>query len=337
MALDPSPAARTCATRGAVGVVAIGRNEGARLVRCLQSVLRAADHVVYVDSGSSDGSMELARQLGAQVVELDLSIPFTAARARNQGLRSLLGMAQGVEFVQFIDGDCEVADKWLDEALAFMAAHPDVAVACGRRRERDPARSVYNRLCDQEWDTPIGDAKACGGDALMRIAVLRAVSGFRDELIAGEEPELCVRIRAAGWRVHRLDVEMTLHDASITRFSQWWRRVRRGGHAFAEGAHLHGVTPERHWVREARSAWLWGLVLPLGLVAASAVYPPAALVFLVYPVQVLRIAARMHGPAGWRLTRAGFLVLGKFAEAIGLLEFHWRRLRGARARLIEYK
>ena len=337
MLLDPPLAAPERVARAAVGVVAIGRNEGARLGRCLRSVLRAADFVVYVDSGSSDGSIELARHLGAQVVELDLSIPFTAARARNQGLRSLLGLEPRLESVQFIDGDCEMADNWLDEALAFMAAHPNVAVACGRRRERAPARSVYNRLCDQEWDTPIGDAKACGGDALMRIAMLRAVGGFRDELIAGEEPELCVRIRAAGWRVHRLDAEMTLHDAAITRFSQWWRRVRRGGHAFAEGAHLHGVTPERHWVREARSAWLWGLALPLGLVAASAVYPPAVLVFLVYPVQVLRIAARMHGPAGWRLTRAGFLVLGKFAEAIGLLEFHWRRLRGARARLIEYK
>ena len=129
MLLDPPTPSPEHATRGAVGVVAIGRNEGARLGRCLQSVLRAADHVVYVDSGSSDGSMELARQLGAQVVELDLSIPFTAARARNQGLRSLLGIAQGVEFVQFIDGDCEVADKWLDEALAGVDAdlEPDVA------------------------------------------------------------------------------------------------------------------------------------------------------------------------------------------------------------------
>jgi len=328
----PSP----LAARG-IGVVAIGRNEGLRLRRCLESVGAGQRAVVYVDSGSSDGSIELAQRLGAQVVVLEMDRPFTAARARNQGLLSLLANSPGIEFVQFIDGDCEMVDGWLETAHEFLSVHPDVAVACGRRREREPARSVYNRLCDLEWDTPIGNAKACGGDALIRVAALKAVGGFRDELIAGEEPELCVRLRAAGWRVHRLDAEMTLHDAAITRFSQWWRRARRGGHAFAEGAHLHGLSPERHWVRESRSVWFWGLMLPACLAVGTLLQPAVAAGFLVYPLQVFRLSLRGTGSARLRWTRAGFLVLGKFAEASGQLEFHWRRLHGSRVRLIEYK
>ena len=131
---------------------------------------------------------------------------------------------------------------------------------------RYPEASIYNRLIDAEWDTPVGRARACGGDALMRVAALQEVGGFDPDLIAGEEPELCVRLRAKGWEIWRLDAEMTLHDAAMTRFGQWWQRTRRGGYAFAEGAALHGAAPERHCVPNLRRLILWGMVLPLATI-----------------------------------------------------------------------
>ena len=193
-----SDASASRAAAAAPGVVVIGRNEGERLRRCLDSVLGSSRAVVYVDSGSTDGSVELARALGAVVHALDLRQPFTAARARNEGLRHLLSVVPELEWVQFVDGDCEVAPGWIAQATVFVADRPDVAAVCGRRRERYPERSVFNRLCDIEWDTPIGEARACGGDVLMRTAALRQVDGYRADLIAGEEPELCVRLRARG-------------------------------------------------------------------------------------------------------------------------------------------
>lgn len=319
--------------KGRLGVVAIGRNEGERLRRCLQSVLHLAPAIVYVDSDSSDGSASMAANLGADVVALDLSRPFTAARARNEGLRRLTERNPGIEWVQFVDGDCEVVAGWLEAAGDFLATHPTHAVVCGRRRERHPERSVYNRLCDEEWNTPVGDALACGGDAMMRIDALQQVGGYRESLIAGEEPELCVRLRQHGWRVHRLDHEMTLHDAAMTRFGQWWRRSVRGGHAFEEGAWLHGGTPERHWVGESRRAKLWGAYLPLVIVIALiALGPWAALLTLAYPLQWLRLCVRERSA-----TKASFLMLGKFAEAWGALKFHLARLRGVAGPIIEYK
>lgn len=332
------------AVRGGAGmlsdtaVVAIGRNEGERLRACLASVVGRVGLVVYVDSGSTDGSVALARAAGAEVVDLDLRQPFTAARARNAGLARALERCPELARAQFVDGDCEVVDGWLERAHAFLQAEPQVAVVCGRRRERHPERSVYNRLCDLEWDTPVGDARACGGDALMRVDALRAVGGYRDDLIAGEEPELCVRLRAAGWRVHRLDAEMTRHDAAMTRFGQWWRRTLRSGYAFAQGAALHGAPPERHWVRETRSALAWGVALPLAallLIAGGGAW--GALLLLLYPAQVARLALRSRRwiPIPWR--RASFLVLGKLPEALGVLRFGVHRLSGRHGRLIEYK
>jgi len=102
-------------------------------------------------------------------------------------------------------------------------------VVCGCCRERFPDRSIFNMLCDIEWDTPVGEANACGGDAMMRADAFGQANGYRDDLIAGEEPEICVRLRAVGWKIWRLGEEMTLHDAVMTRFSQWWNRTKLSG------------------------------------------------------------------------------------------------------------
>ena len=315
------------------GAVIIGRNEGERLRACLASLLPGMRAVVYVDSGSTDGSVAMARSMGAEVLALDMSQPFTAARARNAGLRRLQALHPGLRFVQFVDGDCEVVEGWLDAGLQHLESHPDCGVVCGRRRERFPERSVYNRLCDREWNTPVGEALSCGGDALFRTEALARTGGYRDDLIAGEEPELCVRMRRAGWRVHRLDHEMTRHDAAMTRWTQWWQRTVRSGHAFAEGAWLHGASPERHWVRETVRAVGWGLLLPLGI-GTLAVFadPRAGWLALVYPAQWLRLSLRDRSAA-----LAFFTLAGKFAEAQGVLKFGVNRLLGRGGRLIEYK
>lgn len=315
---------------GAVGAVIIGRNEGARLVACLASFPAEVRPLVYVDSGSTDGSVAAARAAGAEVVALDMTVAFTAARARNAGLARLVALG-APEFVQFVDGDCVLQPGWLPAARTFLVERPEVGVVCGRRREIRPEASIWNRLCDAEWDTPVGQASACGGDALMRVAAVQAVCGYDPTLIAGEEPELCVRLRAAGWQVWRIDREMTLHDAGMTRIGQWWKRTRRGGHAFAEGAALHGAPPERHWVAETRRAVLWGAVLPVVAVLGMLITPWSLLLFLLYPLQMLRLSRRY----GWE--RGVFMVLAKVPEAVGVLQYWLNRLRRRQARLIEYK
>ena len=162
----------------AVGVVIIGRNEGARLITCLDSLLALIPQVVYVDSASIDASVFEAQSRGAHVVSLDMSKAFTAARARNAGFDAITSLFPDIKFVQFVDGDCTVNANWIPAAVDFLSSKPAVAVVCGRRREINPQQSVYNNICDQEWNTPIGEAKACGGDALMRVDVLKLVGAI---------------------------------------------------------------------------------------------------------------------------------------------------------------
>jgi len=319
------------------GAVAIGRNEGERLGQCFKSLFAAA-RVVYVDSGSTDGSAQWARNQGVDVVDLDMAIPFTAARARNAGFRRLRELAPDLAYVQFVDGDCELVEGWPEHAISFLDLHAEVGAVCGRRRERYPERSIYNWMCDREWNGPVGEVRACGGDVMMRVKALEAVGGYRDDLIAGEEPELCVRLRAAGWHVWRLDLEMTLHDAAMKHFGQWWRRMQRSGYAFAQGAHLHGAAPERHCVWESRRAWLWGIALPLVCVLAGLTFGPWGwAAWLIYPLQVLRQTARNPGPLSHRALLALFQVLARFPECWGQIKFIRDHMLGRRARLVEYK
>ena len=317
-----------------IGVVVIGRNEGERLIRCLQSLRPQRVSVVYVDSASTDASVASAEKLGARVLQLDMARPFTAARARAEGFDSLASEFPKLEYVMFVDGDCEVEPDWLPTATRFMDANPQHAAVCGRRRERFPNASLYNALADLEWNTPVGNADACGGDSVVRVGAYRAVGGFDAAIIAGEEPELCSRLRAAGWQVMRLDAPMTIHDAAMTHFGQYWRRAVRSGFGYAQAWH---VTRHRAgntlYARELARAILWAGVLPLAAVAAAIIYGLGAV--LIWPLltglQFLRLASRDEA------NRAALATVGKYAELTGVLRYCARMMRGDAGGTIVYK
>lgn len=297
------------------GAVIIGRNEGERLRACLTSVIGRVDRLVYVDSGSTDQSLKIARDLGVDTLALETALPFTAARARNAGFRHLRQSFPQMALVQFIDGDCELHPHWMEAATAVIHRAPDAAIICGRRRERAPSASVYNRLCDVEWDTPAGETDSCGGDFLARADAIASAGGFTDELIAGEEPELCQRLRSAGWTIYRIAREMTVHDAAIYRFSQWWQRNRRSGHASAEALYRRGSGQLRLW-RTVLSNFFWAI--------------PVA--WPIWPLMWWRIARRGGG------LYAAFILLGKIPHCHGQILYFYTVINSPRQTvIIEYK
>lgn len=330
-----------------IAIVVIGRNEGVRLHQCLDSVRAQSSCVVYVDSGSTDGSVEAACARGATVVELDMSVPFTAARARNVGFQRVLAESPEVQAVQFVDGDCEIAPGWLSTAAALITQRPEVGVVCGRVRERAPEASIYNRVCDLEWNVPAGEVAACGGIALIRARPLQDIGGFNASLIAGEEPEMCHRMRQAGHKVLRIETLMCFHDARMSRFAHWWRRMIRSGYGGLDVATRSGADAFRHEIRSAR---VWGLAWPLACaVLAVLAYQLAgwggatlafAALFSLGILQVLRISrrGRQRGLSRRDALTYGFIIMAsKFAQCLGQARYAWHRLRGRSGRIIEYK
>jgi glycosyltransferase involved in cell wall biosynthesis len=323
------------------GIVIIGRNEGERLRRALNSAIGRGYSVIYVDSGSTDGSVELAQSMGAHVAELDLSQPFTMARGRNLGFSKLLELEPALRFVQFMDGDCELIDGWLERAREAIEEHSEAAIVCGRRRERNMDRSIYNRLADLDWDAPLGIIKYSGGDTMMRVEAFREVGGYMPDLIAGEDPEICVRLRQHGWIILRIDADMTLHDIAMTRFSQWWRRCIRTGFGYGDCMRLHGRPPERFCVRDVRSIWVWGAAVPFVILALAWHTRGASFVLLFgYFVLYWRVWRYAAG-RGWEPSIARLYslscVLAKFPMLIGLLSYWFQRITCRPKQLIEYK
>jgi len=303
-----------------VGIVVIGRNEGERLTACLRSLLPSGAPIVYADSGSSDGSPELAEQLGAIVVRLDPARPMNAARGRREGTEALVARHSSLDYVFYIDGDCILQPEFLQTAVTFLSEHPRAAAVCGQRSEIRPEASFYNRLCDEEWNTPVGQAAACGGDSVMRLAAVLEVGGFDEQLMASEEPELSARLRAAGWQIWRIDAPMTKHDAAIYSFGAYWRRHLRGGVGYLQAWRKTAALPQRINGRTLRSSTFWAAILPLGVIILALVFgEPLTLLLLpaAYLLQIARIASRW-GPSklhNWKA--ASVLMLIKQAEFIG--------------------
>ena len=330
-----------------IGVVVIGRNEGERLKRCLNSIQSQHNGpVIYVDSGSTDGSVDFAKSVGVDVVDLDISIPFTMARGRNAGFTYLVENYPDCQFVKFVDGDCEVAAGWIDIGLQFLQDRQIYAGVCGNRSERFPETTIYNQLINIEWHGSEGEVDACGGDAIYRIASFKAAGCFNESMIAGEEADLCLRIRKQGFRLMRLDSPMTIHDANIHHFSQWWKRSVRCGHAYAHGYDLHrqdSVVGEKSYKKKPLlSSLIYGLLLP-GLLVLC-VLMQMFLFSLIILALYIRAASKAAGSKsdssnsiGQRYLYACFIFLGKLPEAQGVLRYYRNRAMGKTSKIIEYK
>ncbi|MEX6632101.1 glycosyltransferase [Hyphococcus lacteus] len=320
-----------------VGFVAIGRNEGGRFKACLEALLSVGERVVYVDSGSHDDSVEFAQGKGANVVELTTDIPFTAARARNAGFDALIAKWPDTERVMFIDGDCILCDGFVASANRHLEKNQDTAIVTGRCRERFPEATIYNRLCEIEWNGPIGEISACGGIFLVRTKNFKSVGGFNPTIIAAEDDDFCVRVREDGSRILRIDADMCLHDADIHHFRQWWQRMVRAGHAFAQLGEIH----PGYFKAQRRRAWGWGFFLPvLSLLLVPMTWGLSLLLLFLYPLSLFRTRSGLiaAGIAAQHATLAAlFMTLSKFPNLKGIIDYRVKKLKRRNIGIVEYK
>lgn len=318
----------------------IGRNEAPRLARALSAIAEHRAATVYVDSGSSDGSPDIAERLGIHVLRLKHG-PFTAARGRREGFDFITSVLPQVEFVQFIDGDCAIETGWFEDAAQFLADHPECAAVVGRLREERAAESLLIRVVEVEWDLPEGDIDVIGGISLMRVTALRKVGNWRTDLVAGEELDLSSRLRAAGWQLHRLKRPMCRHDIGITRLREFWKRSIRTGHSYAQLAVVQRAHGPKRWMKRTLGHLFYGIILPPVIAAGAWFWWPSVLLGLaVYSVLFARLAKWRLGrkdKPDVALTYALITTVCKIAAGIGALKYFIGRVMGKEARIFEYK
>jgi cellulose synthase/poly-beta-1,6-N-acetylglucosamine synthase-like glycosyltransferase len=330
-----------------IGVVVIGRNEGERLRACLDSVL-AMDYpgdlldVIYVDSSSTDGSVALAESMGVRTIVLEG--PTTAARGRNAGWT-----ATDAPFILFLDGDTLLHPEFVATALPRLA-DASIAGVYGDRREMRTSDSIYNAIFDMDWNAASSTGSSWsiffGGDALVRRAALESVGGYNESLIAGEEPDLCRRMRGLGNRILHLDVPMTLHDLAMYTLKQYWRRSVRTGYAYAEISSMYATTNDPLWSAESSSNWSRGIfwtcgpafALLLSLLMGSLL--PIVLFLLAAFALFARTAMKVRARTDSTKLLAAYSVhshLQQIPIFFGQLRYRRQRQRGGKAAIIEYK
>ncbi len=323
--------------------VVIGRNEGDRLktgLLAIQSLCPQAP-IVYVDSGSDDDSVTFASSLKILIVELDMSVPFTAARARNAGFEKLMQTHQELSYVQFMDGDCELLSGWVDVAITELEKNEKIGIVSGRRTERFPETSIYNELIDIEWNTPIGETLAVLGDMCVKVEVFQKIDGFDETIIAAEDDDFCLRAKNAGYKTYRLDAAMSMHDANIKHIFQWYQRAKRGGHGYANIYHLYGQAPLKYFQRQIKSVLFWGFLIPLVFLICLFFAPwMAVLILCIYVAFIAKTVLRrwMGGTPFKTSMYYGILIFtGKIPEFMGVVQYCKNHLLSRKHQLIEYK
>lgn len=308
-----------------IGVVVIGKNEGERLKKCLLSIPENINNLVYVDSGSTDESIEFAESNNIASVRLDAHMPFSAARSRNEGFEYLLGCNPKLSYILFLDGDCILHSEWLKDSSEFLDSNPNCAIVTGRLKERFPETSIYNQLCDMEWDAPTGNVRTCGGIFTVRTSAFLSIKGFNTNITAGEEPDLCHRLIGNGWEIHRIEKPMALHDADMTRFSQWWKRAVRSGYGYAQGFMLRKNERQGYGYIQSIKIWLWALFLPAFLMVLPLPFKISIPVLvIIYFAKFLKMAIYTHKSVKdikQSLLYSFFILIIYFPQLIGQLKF----------------
>lgn len=317
-----------------IGVVVIGRNEGQRLILCLESILKVNVPCVYVDSQSTDNSVTEAQKRGIETVLLDASSPINASRARNEGFDKLIKTFPELEYVHFIDADCELNEQWLDIACSTLQTDEQLSIVVGRLHEKQRNETVYMRLCDIDWYVKPGYAKKCGGIFTVRRQIYADLNGFDTSLIAGADPEFCHRLELVGGKIFVLDTDMGTHDSAMYHFSQWWKRAVKVGFGYANGV---------NWAKgKIKSILFWAVFLPIliGVLAFSfsSWYISGILLYLIQIVRIYTSGVKTGTNSIYdRWLYSAFCVLAKFPQAIGAFRFYINKVRGRNQRIIEYK
>jgi len=201
-----------------LSVVIVSYNTADFLGRCLNSVASQSNvtwEVIVVDNCSKDGSTDFLRNVfpWVELIANDHNLGFS--QANNQALNICNG-----RYVYYLNPDTEVQPYAFKKMVDFMDSHPDVGLAGTRLVFPDGSiqSSVEHRYPGQryiknELKGLKGDiAWVLGASMIVRQSLIRSLKGFDENFfLYGEDLDLCLRIRKAGWLIGHISEAEVIH------------------------------------------------------------------------------------------------------------------------------
>jgi glycosyltransferase involved in cell wall biosynthesis len=255
-----------------LAVVLISKDQEWNIVRLIKSALRwtasfPSREIVLVDSASVDNTVDIASNYPINIIRLQSDQRLTAAAGRYVGYQKTSG-----DLILFLDGDMELCEGWVDRAIAVIQSGPDVAAVTGQVINLPPSTGsrAAPRSEPSYYGNSVTEVSYGGGATMYRRSVLKQVGTFNPYIYSEEEPELCLRIRYAGYRILSLEHPIAYHysdppDRVSTLVERWRRNLNLGfGQVIRYHFGTHLLWP---YIKERGYGLLPGLGLMVGLIS----------------------------------------------------------------------
>lgn len=185
-----------------VTFVIIGRNESLHLARTFRSVLDITEKIVYVDSNSTDNSIEIAKSFGIQKIIKVSSTYGTAALSRSIGASEVT-----TKYIQFLDGDETIERGWLEKAIIKIETNENIAGVHGYKKVYKKDDKHYFVMADKkDWEPDY-----LQGAFLIDREVYESAGGMETRIFGEEERDLYVRVKSMGYQIWYLHELMASH------------------------------------------------------------------------------------------------------------------------------
>jgi N-acetylglucosaminyl-diphospho-decaprenol L-rhamnosyltransferase len=303
----------------ALTVAIVSFNDSRWLSPCLESLPAhlggLVSEVIVVDNGS-DGAAEMVSRAFPHAITMS-----TSNRGFGHANNVAIVKSRG-RYVLFLNPDTEFVAGSLEQLIGLMEARPDLGVAGVKQIAGDGAmlptvryfpsfpRALGEALGSERWHSRpswAGERElnlqryehefACdwtsGSFMLIRREALLAAGCFDERFfLYGEEPDLCMRIKKAGWSVWHLPVVTIVHHAdkaginpALTAQAAFSRRLYAKKHlaplhrfayvaALVCGLAVRAVVPDRPGKRGLRSSSSLALRTLIGLARPPFLPPP---------------------------------------------------------------
>lgn len=261
-----------------LSIVLIAKNLEWNIARLIESVQANATalepyEIIYVDSASTDRTVEIACQYPVGVYRLPPENQLTPAAGRFTGFKKAKG-----KLLLFLDGDQQLWPGWLEKGLRILDANPDVAGVTGVEvfLKPDQKPEDYTGPGPETFDDRYFQVRQTSGPALFRRTVLEELGPYHPFLYSEEEPEMCLRFRSHGYRLLRTYHPIVFHYSDPRKEipTLFKRRKRNLYLGYGQVLRLHAGKPTLRTYLKERGYIVMpaiGLLLGLALLIVSLV------------------------------------------------------------------
>jgi len=222
--------------------------------------------LILVDDGSEDNTLSIIQECISKI-DIPAKVFHTSWKGLGHARNMVAANAEG-DFILWVDGDMIISRDFVTNLVKFMEQHPEVGIAKGKQA-LEPGGNLlatleaYSRAAGRmvDYRSEKARSKALGtGGSIYRVEAIEKVGGFDQDLRGyGEDLDIELRVRAAGWSLHTVDTNFSDYEKYKLTWKILWKKYWLRGYYAHYFLHKH-VGLIKHYKMLPPAAFLAGLL-----------------------------------------------------------------------------